>query len=592
MIGPEEIHKAGILIVDDSSVNVLLLERMLAGAGYTSVTSTTDPTAVCGLHQRNRYDLILLDIMMPVLDGFEVLEGLKAIETEGYVPVVVLTAQPAHKMRALNAGARDFISKPFDQSEVLTRIANALEVRLLLQESRSYSKLLESFDQLTGLPNRRRFCAVIDAALARETAAHETISILFVSVDRFKSVSDVLGRTVGGALLSRVADRLVACLGPMTTIARPEGADFGVMLVNPDGDSHAAVTMAQQLRAALRQPLIVDGHALSVTLSIGIAIAPTDSRRTDELLAFASGALGEARAAGGDGERFFSADTNARAAATLDLEIALRGALERDEFVLVYQPKMRIANGEWSSAEALLRWTRPEHGSVSPAAFIPVLEDTGMIVPVGMWVIGAVCQQIAAWARAGLGDIRVAVNVSGRQFSHPGFVEEVAEAIRANGIPASTLDIEITESSLMARTDDTEAVLRALKRLGVLIAIDDFGTGYSSLSYLKRYPIDTLKIDISFIRDLTTDADGAAIAVTIINMARILKMTVIAEGVETEPQLDFLRAHACDEIQGYLFSKPLPAAELAALRARSTSPGSVQAVPVRSPELSRIENLV
>lgn len=566
MIGREEILNASILIVDDSKVNVTLLERMLAGAGYTTVTSTTDPTTVCALYDSNRYDLILLDIIMPVMDGFEVLKGLGALEVDGYIPVIVLTAQPDHELRALDAGARDFVSKPFEQREVLRRISNALETRLLLRESRSYSKLLEHFDQLTGLPNRRRFSTVVDAALARAGESHETLSVLFVSVDRFKAVSDVLGRSTGGAVLSAVADRLIACLGPMTTMARLEGADFGVLLVTPDTDTKAAGDMAQRLRTALHRPLLVDGHELTVTASIGIATAPTDTLRADELLTFASSALGDARAAGGDGERFYSAATNARAAVSLDLELALRGALERNEFVLTYQPKMRVASGEWSSAEALLRWERPGHGTISPMVFIPVLEETGMIIAVGAWVIDTVCRQIAAWSHAGLGDICVAVNVSGRQFAHPDFVGQVADAIHSNHIPPATLDIEITESSLMARTEDTGVVLHALKALGVRIAIDDFGTGYSSLSYLKRYPIDTLKIDASFIRDITSNEDDAAIAVTIINMARILKMSVIAEGVETETQLAFLRAHQCDEIQGYLFSKPLPAIDLAAMR--------------------------
>lgn len=573
MIGREQILNASILIVDDSAVNITLLERMLASGGYTTVTSTTDPTTVCALYDSNRYDLILLDLLMPGMDGFEVLAGLSALEVDGYVPVIVLTAQPDHELRALDAGARDFVSKPFEQREVLRRIANAVETRLLLRESRSYSKLLEHFDQLTGLPNRRRFSTVVDAALAHAGEAHETLSVLFVSVDRFKAVSDVLGRSIGGAVLSAVADRLIACLGPMTTIARLEGADFGVLLVTPDSDTKAAGAMAQRLRASLHPPLLVDGHELSVTASIGIAVAPNDTMRVDELLTFASSALSEARASGGDGERFYSAETNARAAVGLDIELALRGALDRDEFVLTYQPKMRVSSGEWSSAEALLRWERPEHGTVSPAVFIPVLEETGMIIAVGAWVIDTACRQIAAWSKAGLGNICVAVNVTGRQFAHPGFVDAVTEAIRANNIPPATLDIEITESSLMARTNETEVVLLALKALGVKIAIDDFGTGYSSLSYLKRYPIDTLKIDASFIKDITSNEDDAAIAVTIINMARILKMSVIAEGVETETQLEFLRAHQCDEIQGYLFSKPLPAMEIAALRAATAPAG-------------------
>jgi diguanylate cyclase (GGDEF)-like protein len=366
MIGRDEIRTANILLVDDSAVNILLMQRMLARDGYTHVSTTTDPTTVCALYAMHRYDLIILDLMMPVMSGFAVLEGLKLIETEGYVPVIVLTAQPAEKLRALEAGARDFVSKPFDHHEMLTRIANALEVRLLLRESHSYGKLLEQFDQHTGLPNRRRFCSVIDDALTRTEHAHETLAVMFVAVDRFKAVSDVLGRSVGGAVIAAVADRLIACLGPMTTIARLDGAEFGVLLVLPRGDTDAALETAQRLRATLRQPLRVDEHELSVTASIGIALAPDDAQDTDALLAFASIALSDARTAGGDGERFYSAEINARAAISLDMEHALRGALERDEFHLEYQPKMRIASGEWSSAEALLRWVRPGHNRSHP----------------------------------------------------------------------------------------------------------------------------------------------------------------------------------------------------------------------------------
>jgi len=566
MIGAAEIRNARILIVDDSAVNVTLLTRMLDGAGYTDVTATTKSTDVCGLYEEHRYDLILLDLMMPDMDGFEVLDGLRAVELEGYVPVVVLTAQPKHRLRALQAGARDFITKPFDQVEVLARIQNVLESRLLLLESRSHRKLLEQYDQLTGLPNRRRYRELLIKALTRPEAPDERVSVLFLSVDRFHVVNDVLGRTIGGAMLSMVADRLLACLSPMSTLARLEGAEFGVILVTPVDEPEAAEPIAQRLRDALRAPLEIDGHELAATLSIGITVSPTDATATDVLLVCAARALGEARASGGDTVRYYSAETNHYAEESLALEVALRGAIEREEFEIHYQPKMRVHTGDWMSAEALLRWDRPEHGPVAPATFIRVLEDTGMIVAVGSWVLHTVCRQIAAWEAEGLGHIRIAVNVSSKQFARKGFVAEVENALTTYGVSADALDIEITESSLMSRNPETEAALRALKALGVQIALDDFGTGYSSLSHLRRYPIDTIKIDISFIRGITTDPDEAAIAVAIIEMARVLKMTVVAEGVETQEQLDFLRAHACDEIQGYLFSPPLPAAALASLR--------------------------
>ncbi len=566
MIGSAEIRNASILIVDDSDVNVTMLTRMLAGAGYTSVTSSTRSVDVCALYREHRHDLILLDLMMPDMDGFEVLEGLKAIETEGYVPVVVLTAQPKHRMQALHAGARDFITKPFDQVEVLARIQNVLEARLLLQESRNHGKLLEQYDQLTGLPNRRRYRELLIKALARPEAPTERVSVLFVGVDRFHVVNDVLGRTIGAALLSEISDRLLACLSPMSTLARLEGAEFGVILVTPVTDPASAEPIAQRLRDALREPISVDGHDLAATLSIGIAVSPTDERETDPLLICAARALTAARAAGGDTVRFYSPESNRLAAEALSLETALRGALDRDEFEVHYQPQMRLPGGDWSSAEALLRWTRPGVGPVSPGAFVPVLEETGLIIAVGRWVLDTVCRQLAQWEQDGVAGIRVAVNVSSRQLTQPEFVSEVAATLRGHGIAADSLEIEITENALMSRARDTEAALRALKALGVRIALDDFGTGYSSLSCLRRYPIDALKIDVSFIGAITTDPDEAALAASIIQMARVLRMTVIAEGVETQEQLDFLREHSCDEVQGYIFSRPLPAAGLAALR--------------------------
>ena len=565
MVGRADILSARILIVDDSSVNVLLLERILTNAGYTAVSTTSDSSSVCRLYRENQYDLILLDLLMPGLDGFQVMHALKEIETEGYLPVLVLTAQPGHKLRALQAGAKDFLGKPFDRIEVLTRIHNMLEVRLLLREAKNYSRWLEQFDQLTGLPNRMRYREQLTKALGRPEARTGTVSLLFIAVDRFRSVSDAVGRVVGGALLRSVGERLAGCIGPMDTAARLGGYEFALLVVSPERDPRAAGELAVKVRDILRPPLESDGQEVAITVSIGIAAAPTDSLDGDTLMQYAETALHEAGDAGGDTYRYFSAELNARARVALELENALRNALARNEFVLHYQPKMRIDTGEWSGVEALLRWNRPGRGLVPPGEFISALESTGLIVPVGTWVIETVCRQIGEWSRDGIGHIRVAVNVSGKQFLRSGFVSGIARAIRDNDIAPESLDIEITESSLMSRSEQTDNVLRELKKLGVWIAIDDFGTGYSSLAYLKQFPIDTLKIDMSFIRDVPTDSDGAAIAIAIINMARSLSMTVIAEGVETAPQLEFLRQHACDEIQGYYCSRPLPAADLVRL---------------------------
>lgn len=566
LVGPDDILNARILVVDDSAVNVLLLERMLRGAGYLAVTSTTDPCDVRDLYLEHRYDLILLDLLMPVMDGFEVMSDLAEVETEGYLPVLVLTAQPGHKVRALKAGAKDFISKPFDQVEVLTRIHNMLEVRLLLRKSRDYGNLLAHYDPLTGLPNRTLYRDLLAKALDWPDARRGMVSVVFVSIDGFGEVNDALGRDAGDAVLRCVAGRLAECCGPMDVVARIERDEFGMLVVSAGGDPHDAVAVANRVREALRAPLGLEGLAFAVTASVGIAVSPADSADADTLMHFADAALRDAREAGGDGYRFYSAEMNVRAREAIELEHALRHAVERGEFLLHYQPKMRVDTGEWSGVEALIRWDRPGHGPVAPSAFIPVLEATGLIVPVGSWVIQTACRQIAEWEDAGLGWIHVAVNVSARQFLSDGFVPDIARAIRENEIAPEALDIEITESSLMSRREETDDILRELKAIGVRISIDDFGTGYSSLAYLRRFPIDTLKIDISFIRDVTTSPDGAAIVVAIINLARSLKLRVIAEGVETQSQLDFLRGHGCDEIQGFYFSRPLPATELGKLR--------------------------
>ncbi|MCM2256215.1 MAG: EAL domain-containing protein [Vicinamibacteria bacterium] len=567
MIGAADILRAQVLVVDDSPVNVLLLERMLGAAGYSAVSSTTDPRAVCGLYREHRHDLILLDLKMPGMDGFEVMQGLSEIETEGYLPVLVLTAEPGHKLRALQAGAKDFISKPFDQVEVLTRIHNLLEVRLLLREARSYGQLLERYDPLTGLPNRVLCRELLTRALAASTGGATDVAVLCVAVDRLKDVNDALGRLGGDALLRSVRDRLVACLGPRDAAAHLEGGVFALVVTGAADAPRGAEAVATRVRAALQRPLQLEGAEVAVTASIGIAVSAVDATDAETLMKCADTALHEAKSAGRDHWRFYSEEMNARAREALAMENALRSALEHDEFVLHYQPKMRVVDGAWSGAEALIRWDRPGHGLCPPSAFVPVLEHSGLIVPVGSWVIRTACRQIAEWARCGLGFVRVAVNVSAQQFLRDGFVQEVAHALGDNGVPPEWLDIEITESCLMSRREQTDQVLRELKASGIRIAIDDFGTGYSSLSYLKRFPVDSLKLDISFVRDLATDPATAAIAVAILGMAHSLKLKVIAEGVETETQLEFLRRHACDEVQGYLCARPMPAAEWASVQA-------------------------
>ena len=706
MISQHDILQARILIVDDQPVNVELLEYLLASSGYTAVSATTDPRQVAPWHAERRYDLIILDLHMPGLNGFEVMEQLKPLESDGYLPVLVVTAEPEQKLAALEAGARDFVSKPFDPVEVLTRIRNMLEVRLLHRAVVQYNARLEQtvrqrtaelqrfrsaldatadaiflldaaslalldanegacrmlgygraellalapqrlglgaaealreqaarladyaacigparapelaeleltrqdlalvpveiywqlqqgdgaaavllgvardiserrqarerlahmarYDSLTGLPNRSLFYQTLSEAIELAQDKGWRIVVLFIALDRFKNINDSLGPGQGDELLRQFSNRLVQCVRLRDTVGRLGGDEFALILTMPR-DQQDAVYVANEVREALRAPFDLHGHAAALTASIGIAMYPDDATDPETLVRNADTAMARAKQAGRDGYRFFTAGMNVQVLARLDLEMALRRALDNDELLLYYQPKVNLHTGRVSGAEALLRWQRPGYGMVFPAEFVPVLEDTGLIVRVGAWIIDTACRQIAAWARSPVGPVHVAVNVSSRQFVEGDLEREVREALDKYKVPAELLELELTETALMSNAERTIVVLGNLKALGIKVAIDDFGTGYSSLAYLQRFPIDKLKIDIAFVRDITTNPNDAAIALAIISMAHSLKLRVIAEGVETRPQLEYLRRNRCDEIQGYYFSRPLPAGEMGQL---------------------------
>jgi diguanylate cyclase (GGDEF)-like protein/PAS domain S-box-containing protein len=424
---------------------------------------------------------------------------------------------------------------------------------------------LAHYDALTDLPNRTLvYERLKEAVHAANTCACAT-TLLIVDLDGFKNVNDSLGHACGDDLLREVGRRLRACVRPGDTIGRLGGDEFAAILINSKENPRAAVVVANRIRAAISLPFSLDEHEARIAASIGIAQCPGDSANADALLKCADTAMYAAKDAGRDTYCFYTEEMHARVLRRRMMETSLRQAIDEHEFVLHHQPKQCIEDGSWSGMEALLRWARPGHALVSPAAFIPILEETGLIVPAGKWVIHAACRQIADWQRRGLGPIRIAVNVSGKQFMQVGLAAEIARAIEESAIRADLLEIEITESTLMSGVSETNLILRELKTLGIRVAIDDFGTGYCSLAYLKRFPIDTLKIDSAFIRDLTIDSDDAAITAAIINMAHSLKLRVVAEGVETIEQIDFLRDHHCDEIQGYYVSRPVPAADMEVL---------------------------
>ena len=576
------LQRARILIVDDQPAVVAVLEHLLASAGYTAVSSTTDPREVAGLHREHSYDLILLDLQMPHLDGFGVLDQLRVIEAGQYLPVLVTSGEPAYRLRALEAGAKDFVCKPYDCGELLSRIRNMLEVRLLYTGSRDYGRRMAGYDSLTGLPNRDLFTRTLEQQLL--AAWPKASALLLIGPDGFTTVNDTLGHAAGDELLRQFSQRLLRLLPPRGTLGRLGGDEFAVLLAAPD-HLRAAVSMSAEIAEALEQAFQLADCELTLSACIGVAACPADADDAATLIQYAGIALHQAKQDGRAVCRFYTEAMTTRSRQRHELETALRKAREHGQFELYYQPKMQISGGAMVGAEALLRWNRPGHGLVSPAEFIPLLEESGLIVPVGAWVIDAACRQIAAWSGAGAGPLPVAVNVASGQFKDCGLEQVVAEAIARHGIDASLLSLEVTESALMDDIDRTAATLAALRAMGVRIAIDDFGTGYSSLAYLKRFPVDTLKIDIAFIRELTSNPDDAAVVDAIIAMAHSLRMDVVAEGVETAGQLAYLGRHRCDQVQGYYFSAPLPAAQFEQLMrrdARLTLPDASGAAPERT----------
>jgi len=429
-----------------------------------------------------------------------------------------------------------------------------------LSEQRLFQ--LAHYDSLTNLPNRQTFSERIRHAIAVATRRNTKLAVMFVDVDHFKTINDSLGHDAGDSVLRVVAERIAGCLRESDTVARIGGDEF-VILIEDGGDSFDGFeVVATKLAKAVAQPTTVNGYDLFVELSMGICVFPQDGLDAETLLRNADTAMYRAKGAGRNCWRFFDESMARSVARKLELETALRRAVERGELALVYQPQVALLSGCIVGVEALLRWNRPNLGTVPPLEFIPLAEESGLIVSIGKWVLETACAQAAKWLQENRGALRMAVNISARQIYHKDFVQEVARILTATGLPAEMLELEITESSILENLDETVRKLQQLKMMGMTIAIDDFGTGYSSLSYLKQLPLDRLKIDRSFVKDTPDDRDDCAIVNTIVAMSTSLGLSAIAEGVENREQLEFLRAGGCNEIQGYLISKPLPAQEI------------------------------
>jgi len=411
-------------------------------------------------------------------------------------------------------------------------------------------------DSLTGLPNRHLLNDRLNQALAYENRHRELLTVMLIDLDNFKVVNDTLGHSSGDVLLLEVANRLRQCVRQYDTVARLGGDEFVILMTDVENIRNFA-KISDKILAVFREPFSVAGHEVFVTASIGMAMYPADGVTADALLKNADTAMYHVKEQGRNGYQFFAEEMNVRVQERLTTETRLRKALERQEFFLLYQPRIDVASGRIAGVEALLRWQQEDGEVIMPDEFIPLLEETGLIVPVGEWVLQAVCSQGKAWQAAGLPPLIISVNVSARQFHQQNLPQKINEILLETGFPPQFLEIELTESIIIQDVDDTILKLDRLKQMGVRLSIDDFGTGYSSLCYLKRFPIDILKIDRSFVNGLTTDPDDATIVSTIIAMAHNLNMNVVAEGVENRKQLEFIDQHGCKEVQGFLFSRPV-----------------------------------
>jgi diguanylate cyclase (GGDEF)-like protein len=570
-----------VMMVDDDPIMLEIVQTFLEEAGYNNFVTTNDPTTAVALAREHRPDVILLDLMMPGITGFDILQVVREDEALRYTPVIILTAEsdaPA-KLKALELGATDFLLKPVDASELKLRLRNVLAFK-------AYQDRLADFDALTGLPNRNKFRAELEDMIAGTQNASRACAVLQIDLDRFKQINDTLGHRAGDKLLCMVSAMLQRLFNEIgADLRKSRDATASIPLSRIAGNSFvalvpalhnlekvdAATSVARRILNAFAEPFHIDGQDLFVTCSIGIAMSPSDGSDAETLLKHAEMAMYRAKQRGRKQHAFFSSEMNAHALERLTLENQLRRAVEREEFVLYYQPKVDVVARRISGVEALVRWKHPELGIIAPDKFIPIAEENGLIVEIGQWVLRTACNQIRAWTAAGVPPITVAVNVSSAQFRQGRVWHAVRGALAHSSLPPQSLTLELTESMLIDNQSETIEMLYELKDMGVRLSVDDFGTGYSSLTYLSRFPLDELKIDRSFLKGLPEERESIAIVSAIIALARALGLKVVAEGVETHEQLAFLHSRKCSEFQGYLCSRPVPPEPLLNLLKRAAA---------------------
>ncbi|MCM2359631.1 MAG: EAL domain-containing protein [Geobacteraceae bacterium] len=546
---------ARILIIDDDPNLRKTLADILRVKGYETLAAGDGGEGFALLRQ-HAVSLVLIDLGLPDIPGLDVLDRVKADYPATEAIILTGNATLDSAIEATNRGAFSYLVKPYAIEQLMLHIRRAIEK----QQAQEQLEYQANHDGLTGLPNRNLLADRVRQALLYARRNQRQVAVLFVDLDHFKFINDTLGHDKGDRLLKIVAARLTDCVRSDDTVARQGGDDFVIVIADLAAAEDAG-QVARKIQDAVSRPLTIDEHELEISCSVGISIYPKDGEDAQSLLKNADVAMYRAKDQGRNNFQFFTNELNDRAVARMTMEKHLRRALERGEFLLHYQPQVDLNSGRISGMESLIRWQSPELGFIPPASFIPLAEETGLIVPIGEWVLRASCAQNRKWQDAGFPPLVMAVNLSPRQFRQEGLAGTVARILEETGLAAHYLELEIIESLVMHDVECATVILKKLKELGVQLTMDDFGTGYSSLSYLKRFPFDKMKIDQSFVRDITSDPGSAAISRAIIAMAHSMNLRVIAEGIETKGQLGYLRSHGCDDMQGYYFSRPVPPPE-------------------------------
>lgn len=552
-----------ILVIDDEERLRTNIMELLKLEGFQTYGAKDGHLGIL-MAQEQVPDLILCDVTMPDKNGYEVLESLRTNPTTNAIPFIFLTARATMSdlRKGMNLGADDYLTKPFTRSELMsvisTRLAKqaAVTERFINEIKQVEEKLnhLIMYDTLTNLPNRRLWQEEFN--LSQAQLKGKQLPVVMLGLDRFNRIISSLGHTTADILLKEVADRLVNFLGNQKYISRIQAEQFAIILP-PVNNPAEAQQHAQALIDVLSQPIRTEDHEVFLTTSMGMAFYPQDGENADALIKNAGAAMVHADRQGGNNYLIYNSKMNLGTSEELSLEASLRHALVRAELRVFYQPQVSLTTGQITGAEALVRWEHPERGMISPVDFIPLAEENGLIILIDEWVLRAVCDKILEWKAKGF-LLKVAVNLSARQFSQSDLSSRIASILAESGLPPNHIELELTESSIVQNPEMAANTLNVLKATGLHISIDDFGMGQSSLGYLRRFTLDTLKIDRSFVRNVNLNTKNAAITRAIIEMAHGLGLRVIAEGVETSEELEFLQQNKCDDMQGFYFSRPLP----------------------------------